>query len=198
MNARPRPTSIRSLVRAAVGIAAGVTVGAVLVLVIVPPAPTPPGCYALECGPQFSFAPAMGPTLCSPPGTWSEGCLAPNNYVYDVAVATSSGFSFGEIRFAVLTSSGSTFIPPGPGGFSMLNSSGLIVASYDLVDGGPLEMPGAGSWTFYTAETGITAESPLTSLYTIVVDVGSADTQGHGLTIVVLSDAGISAPSSLP
>lgn len=181
---------------AGVGVTAGAAFGILLVLVIVPPAPPPP-CIALECGPLFTIGNPVGPTLCSPPGEWSSGCLAPDDYVYRITVETSD-FTFGELGFAVLTSSGSTFLPPGPSGFSVLNSTGSIVASYDLVDGGPLAMPYPAAWTFYTTETGISADSPLTSLYTIALDVGSMDSQGHGLELVALSSAGTSAPLSLP
>ncbi len=197
VSAPSRRPSLRSLLPAGVGVTAGAAFGILLVLVIVPPAPPPP-CTALECGPLLTLGNPVGPTLCSPPGEWSSGCLAPDDYVYRITIETSQGLSIGEIRFAVLSSSGSTFIPPGPSGFSVLSSTGLIVASYDLPDGGPLEMTGGAGWTYYTTATGISAGSPLTSVYTIAVDVGSTETGGIGLELVALSSEGTTAPISLP
>ena len=82
--------------------------------------------------------------------------------------------------------------------FSVVTISGTAAAYEGLAAGAGLAMP--TTWTTYTGT--FTTSSPLNSLYTIVIDMGTATaTTGTGLTFVALgtgSYSGTTSALSLP
>jgi archaeal type IV pilus assembly protein PilA len=133
---------------------------------------------------------------CAAGGTFATtGCLAAD-YVYTLTIESST-VTFGSVLFEVKTSTGTITTITGPGGFSILPISGAPVAQFAVATGGAMAMTSTG-WT-YTAPTG--SSSSLTNLYTIVIDMGTVNPTGTGLTFVAIgtgSYTGTTTPISLP
>jgi flagellin-like protein len=128
------------------------------------------------------------------------GCKA-GDFVYTLTVESSS-VAFGDIRFELKTSSG------------LIYSTGSVSSSFAVIDtashvaaisvtGSTMAMGSA--WQAYgltTTSPTYSGSTPLTSLHTIVIDVGSAaPTTGQGLKLVALgagSYSGSTSPVDLP
>jgi flagellin-like protein len=127
------------------------------------------------------------------------GCKA-GDFIYTLTVESST-VSFGSVLFQVKTPAGGVY---GLGGvsssFAVLNIAGQVTAI--TVTGATMAM--TATWATYGTTTAPTFSSstPLTNLYTIVIDMGSATaTTGQGLTFVALgtgSFSGTTGALSLP
>lgn len=136
----------------------------------------------------------------------TNGCLA-GNYIYTVTIETST-VTFGSVWFEVKTSTGS-ILPTGTkaGGFSVMTVGGAVAAqSANIAAATALAMTA----TFPTYNTGTTvcnsatctSSSPLTNIYTIIIDLGTTSpTSGLGYTFVAIgvgSYSGTTSPLTLP
>jgi hypothetical protein len=187
-SARPVPRFHRDvlLLLAWAGAAAAITV--VFGLVVVPaiwslatPA-APPGAHG---APPFALVDPIGPTRCSADAVPTVGCLAAGDYVYRLTPEFSSTL-FGGVYCLVERSNGTNYSVPNDGGFDILNGSGAAVAAFNLSTAGPLAMSSPSEWVYFTSSTGVTAETSLTSIYTIVVDLGSVNPEGAGYSVVAV------------
>lgn len=106
---------------------------------------------------------------CKTGGTFADSGCSAGDYTYNLTVETSD-VTFGSVVFWVENPNGSVFVATGgTPGFSVLNSTGVIVAQYASV-GGVMSM-GSG-WTY---TDGTHSSTPLTSLHTILIDMGTAN-----------------------
>jgi hypothetical protein len=133
------------------------------------------------CGPTrtpigSAFA-AGDPTgfTCGVTSTYAaEGCSA-GDHAYRLAVEQST-VNLSSVLFQVRTATGANFTAGGPGGFSILNASGDVIAqsaaSAQLAMGTP----------FSIYASGVSGSTPLTDLDTIVIDVGPSSVAGMGYT----------------
>ena len=144
---------------------------------------------------------AMGnPTLATCPSgdTFADnGCNA-GDYTYSVTIEASA-VEFGSVLLVVKTNTDSNFtVLPGPGGFSVINITGGVAAEINSTKmGNHLWM----TTTWASFGTGVEPSSPLTPLYSFLVDVGQTDTLGLGLTLVAYGAGGYTgstAPLALP
>ncbi len=126
------------------------------------------------------------------------------HYTYTLTVEQST-VSFGSVLFELKTSGGGVYPNAAAGSFSILNIAGAIVATEPLAAAAGLAMP--VTWTSYSAAQAsnsvvYTTSVSLTSLFTIVIDTGSASaTTGQGLSFVTLgtgSYSGTTGALSLP
>lgn len=126
----------------------------------------------------------------------TTGCIA-GDYTYTLTVE-SSAVNFSSVLFKVDTSTGAVFTNTGEASFALMNISGGIAAYSTFSAGAGLFMP--TTWANYQGTA--TAATPLTNLYTIVIDIGqSASTAGQGLTFVVVGTgaySGTTSPVTLP
>jgi flagellin-like protein len=122
-----------------------------------------------------------------------------SDFIYTLTIESST-VSFGNVLFEVKTSSGAIFTPAAHESFAVVNIAGQVVA---LSTPGSLAM--AGTWSTYPAGTVLdcngaacSTSSSLTSLYTVVVDMGqTAATTGQGLSFVTLGTGGFTGTTSL-
>ncbi len=134
--------------------------------------------------------------------TLGASCLT-SHAIYTIGIASST-VTFGSVLFEVLSSSGSVVGATAAAGFSIVNTAGAVVATYVVAAGGPLAM--SATFTFSAAQASnsvaYTTSTPLTGLFTIVVDMGQTTaTTGLGYTLVALgtgSFSGSTNPISLP
>jgi flagellin-like protein len=128
------------------------------------------------------------------------GCKA-GDFVYTVTIESST-VTFDSVLFQVKTSSGGVFAGgSASSSFAVLDSGGHVAAI--TVTGATVTM--TSTWSGYgptTAAPAYKASTPLTNLYTIVIDGGSSTSlTGQGLTLVALgtgSFSGATNPVSLP
>lgn len=127
----------------------------------------------------------------------AEGCRA-GDWYYKITIEASS-VMFGDVLFVVRTATGSNYtIGDGSGGFSILDIAGTVAAQTSAIAMGE-QLAMTTSWSIYTGSYG--DSSYLTSIYSIVVDVGRTDPAGTGLTFVVYGYgpySGMTTPLSLP
>jgi flagellin-like protein len=202
MSSRPRssPTARRRRRRrgvsdtiAVVLLVAFVVVLAVILYILVggltrAPGPTPIGTGFVAGDPSSA-------TLCTAPDAPTVGCVAGGDYVYAIPIEQST-VPMDAVLFEVKSPDGSAYAVAGQGGFNILNTQGHTVASYNLSGPGPLAVADAGAWTYYTGTTGISATDPLSTLYTIVIDMGSADPSGGGYVFVALGTGAYSGATN--
>ena len=135
-------------------------------------------------------------TICPSGDTFAtNGCLA-GDYSYTLVIEQST-VDFGNVLFEVKIPAGTGYVPTGPGGFSVMNISGGIVAQTPISNGHWMLM----NDTFATYAVGISTSTPLTNLYTIVIDMGTLSPDGQGDTFVVMGTngyTGTTSPVSLP
>jgi len=141
--------------------------------------PPPPECGGTECGVDFEIGNPVGPYRCDGVGAPTVGCVAGGDYVYQVTIETAF-VPFGDILFRVVLANGSVDFADSHGGFNILDAAGATVAAFNLSESGSLAVPNASAWTYFTATTGISAQSPLTNIYSLIVDVGTTSTAGQG------------------
>lgn len=124
----------------------------------------------------------------------SNGCLG-GDYVYSLPILSSNA-TFGGVAFRVPSAGFGEVVVEGVGGFSILNASDDLVAQsiplktlLMLDDFTPLPA------------TQMDRSSPLSTVFTIVIDMGSTSPAGQGYTFVanaVGSFQGSTAPLALP
>jgi FlaG/FlaF family flagellin (archaellin) len=146
-------------------------------------------------GSAFAVGPVPTPPV-SHCTTAGGGCLGANDYTYSLMVASSS-VNFGNVLFEVKTNTGSPYSATTYGGFTILNATGGVAASYAVTAGSvPMAMPSGGFSTWGSSGAcGIPGalcgvNSPLTNLYTLIIDMGTKNPSGLGLTFTVLGVAG--------
>jgi len=126
--------------------------------------------------------------------TTLAGAVKTGDYTYTLTVESSS-ITLGAAQFEVKTSTGA--IAAYAGGFYVVNIGGGVVA---CSTGAALAMSGTFS-TFPTAGASSTS-TPLTSVYTIVIDMGAApNPAGQGYTFIAIgsgSYSGTTTPVTLP
>ena len=151
----------------------------------------------IPIGTAFS---AGNPVLAQCPAGYSfadEGCNA-GDYTYSLAIEYSTVL-FGSVLFTVKTAAGGNYsVLPSSGGFSVLSPSGHVTAQTNSTEMGN-ELWMNTNWQTYAS--GVSPSSPLNSLDSILIDVGTADPAGLGLAFVVYGDggyAGSTSPISLP
>jgi len=126
-----------------------------------------------------------------------NGCEA-GDYVYSLTIESSS-VDFGNVLCEVETSSGAVYSMPSlSGGFSIISPSVYVAAQATPITTGQ-GMVMNNTWSAYV--TGTSASTQLTSLYTILIDMGTVDPTSLGLQFVVLGTGGYggtTAPVALP
>jgi len=123
----------------------------------------------------------------------TNGCLA-GHYVYLLTIESST-IAFGSIEMQVKTSGGTIFTAAAVGGFSILNTAGVVVAQ----SASSTTMSMVTTFTFPGAL--VTSSTPLTNLYTIEIDMGTGNPAGQGYTMNGLgtgSYSGTTSPLALP
>jgi flagellin-like protein len=153
---------------------------------------------AITVGPN----PSPGATVCATGFTFAvNGCLA-THYVYTLTIESSS-VNFGNVLFQVKTGGGAVFVATGSGGFSVMNISGKVAAQF-AAPGNAMAMT-SGGFSVYSATAGacgITAvlcssTSALTNLYTIVIDMGTANPSGQGDQFTILGNSGFTGTTGV-
>ncbi|MGP8159041.1 MAG: hypothetical protein ACLPWO_05485 [Thermoplasmata archaeon] len=149
---------------------------------------TPIGSAFAVGNPIFSTC-AAGATFAA------NGCLA-GDFTYALTIEASA-VTFGDVLFEVSTAVGTIYTLAGPGGFSVEGITGTVEASYAVGASSLLVM--TTGFTYFGS--GVSPSTPLTSVDTILIDMGTVNTAGMGLTFTVLgtgSFSGTTAPLSLP
>jgi hypothetical protein len=134
-----------------------------------------------NCGPPPVPPFAVGNPIagtCPAGGSFAtRGCTF-GDFVYNLTIESSS-ITFGEVLFHIETPNGTLYVASGPySGFAILHSTGSLVAHYQTV-GGVMNM--TSGWMYVP---GTTASTPLSTIYSIVVDVGTADPHNQGYEFV--------------
>jgi hypothetical protein len=125
----------------------------------------------------------------------ANGCTA-GDFTYTVMIEASA-VTYGSVLFEVRTSTGNIYTLSDPGGFSVVGITGTVEASY-AVGGSSLLVMMTG-FTYFGS--GVSPSTPLTNLDTIVIDMGTVNPVGTGLTFTVLgtgSYSGSTEPLALP
>ncbi|MGA8541979.1 MAG: archaellin/type IV pilin N-terminal domain-containing protein [Thermoplasmata archaeon] len=136
----------------------------------------------------------------------ANGCLT-GDYEYTLTVESSS-ITFANIEFQVKTSGGTILsLGAGVGGFSILNSGGAVAAQGTgngvtanavMAMNAPLAHFGASPTCNGAA---CTTSTPFTSIYQIVIDMGTNNPAAQGYTFVGIgigSYSGTTTPLALP
>jgi flagellin-like protein len=128
--------------------------------------------------------------------TTTYGCLA-GDYIYTLTVETT-GAAFGNVLFEVKTATGTIDTTAGANGFTVLTIGSLVAAQ------SPAYTTLAMTGPFSTYNTGsvcntntCTTSTPWSSIYTIMIDMGTVNPVGTGLTFVAVGTAGYSGTTSL-
>jgi hypothetical protein len=119
-----------------------------------------------------------------------NGCNA-GDFTYSLTVESST-VDLDNVLFEVETSVGDPYAPGSPAGFSILNGSGYAEAEYAVPSSGGLVM----TMPFGTFGTGITGATPITSVDSILIDMGTANPTGLDLQFVVLGTNGYSGTTA--
>lgn len=126
----------------------------------------------------------------------TDGCTA-GDYTYSIKISLSYLW-FSPTSFWVDTASGGLYTASGPGGFSVLTSSGSVAAQAPVASETGMAMP--HSWVTFGA--GISPESTITTTDTILLDMGTTSPVGLGLTFEAMGPLGAfsgnTAPLTLP
>jgi flagellin-like protein len=139
--------------------------------------------------------PSPGSAKCAAGGTFATtGCLA-GDYTYTLTIESSS-VNFGNVLFQVKTAAGANYVATGSGGFSVLNITGKVAAQF-AAPGNAMAMT-SGGFSVYSATAGTcgitavlcSASTSLSNLYSIVIDMGTANPAGQGLTFTALGAGG--------
>jgi flagellin-like protein len=121
------------------------------------------------------------------------------HYLYTLTVETST-ITMTSFLFEVKTATGA--VDGAAAGFYVVNVGGVVVACSNGLTGAMTTTMGSFS-SGATACNGATCTSstPLTSIYTIVIDMGTTNPAGTGLTFVAIgtgSYSGTTSPLGLP
>jgi len=134
---------------------------------------------------------------CAVSSTFSvNGCKA-GDYIYEITIETSSQVAFDNVLLEVKTSTGAIESHVGAGGFSIMSIGGQVLAQTPIPGGESMAMVS----TFTTYGIGVWPETYLTSVYSILLDMGTANPAGLGYTFVVVGTngyAGTTGSLSLP
>jgi hypothetical protein len=114
-----------------------------------------------------------------------DGCSGPTHFYFRLAIHAST-VAFGDVWFIIHASSGAIENTPGALGFTILSANGTVAAQY-AVSGGELAM--SSGWTYTSATT---ASSPLTTAYSIVIDMGTTNPFAQELQFSALGTGGYS------
>ncbi|MGD0588725.1 MAG: hypothetical protein ABSA63_08060 [Thermoplasmata archaeon] len=120
-----------------------------------------------------------------------NGCTA-GDYTYTLTVESST-VELGDMVFEVETATGGLYSLASPGGFSVISITGSVDAEYPLGSLNFMDM--SSPFLFYGS--GITNTTALTSIDTILIDMGNTDPAGIGLTFVVQGTNGYSGSIAL-
>ena len=160
--------------------------------------PSSTSCSGGSHGNPIGSAFAVGnPTtsMCPSGDTWANnGCVAGDN-VYILTIESST-ITLADVLFEVKTATGAIADLPGAQGFSIWNITGGTVAE-SSTSSPILNMTG---WSFPSGSH-FNDSSPLTTLYTIWIDVGTTSPVGLGYAFVALgqgSYTGTTNPVTLP
>src|SRR5208282_497706 len=169
-----------------VAITVALVLGVVIVLTPSPPPtrPSPHGLLGVTVG-----NPTLG--ICGQ-GNFGRtaGCLS-GDYVYTLTVESST-LEFGNVACRVLTSSAAVYSAAGGDpGFDILGANGTITAGWSPLNDS-MSMT-TSDWT-YSADA--SPSTPLTNLYSILVDMGRVDPMGQGYTFVLIETGANSGASS--
>jgi len=180
--------SRRSLKIVWVGAAVGTLL---LVIVLTIPWSAQPGVVcACPIGSAFAVGnPVAG--VCASGATFATaGCLA-GDFTYNITIEGST-VTFGSVLFQIETPSGAVDIEHGgEPGFSIDRNTGVLAAQY-ATTGGAMNM--TGGWTYFG---GVNSSTPLTALYSILVDVGTVDPAHQGYLFVTECVASCTVAGSL-
>jgi hypothetical protein len=122
-----------------------------------------------------------------------EGCTA-GDYTYTLTVEAST-LNLSSVLFEVELSNGGVYSVSGEGGFSVVNISGLVIAQSSP----STELEMLAPWSTYNPPAA--SGTPLTSLDTIEIDVGTANPAGDNLYFIATGTGnygGTTAPLPLP
>jgi archaeal type IV pilus assembly protein PilA len=128
----------------------------------------------------------------------TAGCLAANDYIYTLTIESST-VTFASVIFEVKSPTGAFASATGHGGFDIVSVSGNAVAAWNNSATVSLAMPGASAWVY--PGTVVSGSTPLTTLYTLVIDMGSVNPAGQGYTLNAVgvgSYSGTTTPITLP
>jgi flagellin-like protein len=124
------------------------------------------------------------------------GCKS-GDFIYTLTVESST-VNFGSVLFEVKTAAGTIATSTVSASFAVLNIAQQVCAISVFTATSGFAM--SSTWANYglTTTPTFSSSSPLTGLYTIVIDMGSATaTTGTGLTFVTLGTGGYSGTTSL-
>ena len=125
----------------------------------------------------------------------ANGCTG-GHYIYTLTIESSS-VTFGSVLFEVRTSTGAAYELNATTGFSVMTIGDNVAAQTPFTFGEPMAM----DTTFSTYGSGVSGSTDLTSVYTILIDVGTTNPAGMGLSFVASGTGdytGSSSPVSLP
>lgn len=185
MTAVPRTQAVAVIV---------IAIAAALILLLSITAQSPTQSCGSNCGPPPLPLFVVGnPTagICTSGSSFAtRGCIA-GDFVYNLSIEASS-ITFGEVLFHIETPYGTLYVASGPySGFAILNSNGSLVALYQTV-GGVMNM--TEGWNYVA---GTTTSTPLSSAYTIVVDVGTANPRHQGYEFIARGSGSFSGTAVL-
>ena len=146
------------------------------------PPSTNPGKHPIESALSFQEA---SYSTCPVGDTFDQSGCDGGDYVYEVALASSSKVTYGSVRFQVNTTDGAIYTPAFATGFAILNWTFLQMAAYFVVraDGG-MTMDSAG-WDFTTVFA-LWSNSSLLEVHDLFsIDIGPTLLTGEGYTFMV-------------
>jgi hypothetical protein len=127
-----------------------------------------------------------------------------DHYIYTLTVESST-ISFSSALFEVKTPTGAVYGPTGGGGFAMQSESGVAVAY--VTPGSLTALAMTSAFSLYSANAtacnglACTSSTPMTSIYAIVIDVGTANPTGDNYVFVAMgvgAYVGMTSPLALP
>lgn len=137
------------------------------------------GCGGITpIGSAVNFGHPGLPSQCGVDSTFSGNGCAAGHYEYVVEVESST-IGLGSVNFAVRNATGMADRASAGLGFSIFNATETILAQ-SAVQGGWM----ASNVTGWTYVWGATRSTPLLPTDTIVIDLGTADPEGQGLTFI--------------
>ncbi len=140
-------------------------------------------------GSAFSVAAPAALSQCLPPDSFAGNGCAAGHYGYRLEIQQST-IAFGSFLCKVSTGSGSIAVVPDGLGFSILNSSGVVMAQYSAT-GGSMYM--TSGWTY---EHGIGPATALPFSDFLVIDMGTDAAQGLGYVFYALGAGGYSGTTA--
>jgi hypothetical protein len=152
---------------------------------------------SIPIGSAFSAGnPVSG--LCSTGYTYAANGCTSGDFVYTLTVESSS-ISFASVLFEVKTATGAIYTAASVGGFSIMNISEIVAAQMTPAS---TTLAMTSAFGTYSSVAGACngancgPSTPLTSVYTIVIDMGTANPTGQGYTFVAVGTAGYSGTTS--